>query len=129
MADRSAGETPGRGLQEEEGADKVGSVNYMGLDESVECAYAPCTNRLRRSAMGGPQWCSKGHRDTAEQSAGRVYEFKASPSMSLDGWHIVKQRIVSGSGPWQIVASVFGERRAEIVRGALSAEANDRAGR
>lgn len=38
-------------------------VNYTGPDESVECAYPPCSNRLRRSDFPGPQWCSKAHRE------------------------------------------------------------------
>ncbi len=37
-------------------------VNYGGHDPSVECAYPPCSNRLRRSDLPGPQWCSKEHR-------------------------------------------------------------------
>lgn len=101
-------------------ADSV--VNYAGPDESVECGYPPCTNRLRRSDFAGPQWCSKGHREATEQSVGTVYEFRVSQSMSQDGWYIVKQRVASGSGSWQVVASAFGERRAEVVRAALDTE-------
>lgn len=37
-------------------------INYGGPDASVECAWPPCSNRLRRSDAGGPQWCSKRHR-------------------------------------------------------------------
>ena len=58
-------------------------------------------------------------------SGARIYEFKVSESMVRDGWHIVKQRIASGSGSWTVVASVFGQKRAEIVRDALSEEANE----
>jgi hypothetical protein len=35
------------------------SPDYTGPDPSVECAYAGCVRRLRRSDLGGPQWCSK----------------------------------------------------------------------
>jgi hypothetical protein len=38
-------------------------VNYAGIEASVECAYPPCTNRLRRSNFEGPQWCSREHRE------------------------------------------------------------------
>lgn len=43
-------------------------INYDGPD-LIECAYSPCTNRLRRvgpPSMSGaphPQWCSKEHRE------------------------------------------------------------------
>jgi len=37
--------------------------NYTGPDPVVKCAYQPCTNHLRRSAYGGPQWCSITHRE------------------------------------------------------------------
>ena len=53
------------------------------------------------------------------------YEFRSRPSDARDGWWIVSWRYAAG-GPWEIVASVFGERRAEIVRDALSEEANQR---
>jgi hypothetical protein len=43
-------------------------LNYSGPDPSVECAYPPCTNRLRKADFDGPQWCSKAHR-TATESA------------------------------------------------------------
>lgn len=44
-------------------------INYDGPDPSVECAYPPCKNRLRRSDFGGDQWCTKAHREAtlAEQ--------------------------------------------------------------
>lgn len=72
--------------------------------------------------MGDSSPGGKGH---DESTAARIYEFKASESMSRDGWYIVKQRIASGSGPWIVVASVNGEKRAGIVRDALSEEANE----
>lgn len=40
-------------------------VDYHGPDESVECGYPPCTNRLRRSSFDEPQFCSKEHRKAA----------------------------------------------------------------
>lgn len=41
-------------------------INYEGPDPSVECAYGPCTNRLRRTEFAdGPQWCSKAHREAS----------------------------------------------------------------
>ena len=44
--------------------------NYDGPDPSVECAWTPCENRLRRSEASTAQWCSKVHRrwSEAEQS-------------------------------------------------------------
>lgn len=47
-------------------------INYDGPEPSVECAWPPCKNRLRRvgpPSMSGadhPQWCSKGHRALSE---------------------------------------------------------------
>jgi hypothetical protein len=52
-----------------------------------------------------------------------LYEFRIRESMSRPGWWIVTIR--TGSAIGEVVASVFGERRAEIVRDALSAEANE----
>lgn len=40
-------------------------VDYDGPDESVECAYPPCSRKLRRSDFPGPQWCSKAHREAS----------------------------------------------------------------
>lgn len=87
---------------------------------SVACAYPGCTAMLRRAAIDVPQFCSKNHRDGEP-----LYEVKFTESFSRAGWHIVKQR--TGSGSWEVVASVFGVKRAEIVRDAFSAEANARA--
>jgi hypothetical protein len=36
-------------------------TNYSGPD-SVECALEGCDNRLRKSDIDVPQWCSKEHR-------------------------------------------------------------------
>lgn len=43
------------------------NINYTGDDPSVECAYPPCRNRLRRAEGGGPQWCSKEHRTLTDR--------------------------------------------------------------
>lgn len=48
-------------------------MNYDGPDPSVECAWPPCRNRLRRvggPSMSGadhPQWCSKAHRALSKE--------------------------------------------------------------
>lgn len=80
----------------------------------VDCAYPGCANTLLRSDFDEPQFCSKEHRDGVP-----LVEFKTSESMSRDGWYIVKQK--KGSALWEVVASVFGEARAEVVRAALEA--------
>lgn len=45
-------------------------VNYEGPDPTVECAWTPCRNRLRRSHWNhngeGNQWCSPEHRALTE---------------------------------------------------------------
>lgn len=41
-------------------------INYLGPDPSVQCAWPPCTNLLRRSGGGGPQWCSEEHRERGD---------------------------------------------------------------
>lgn len=43
------------------------AINYNGPDESLECAYPDCTNRLRLSDYAEPQFCSREHRDAAAQ--------------------------------------------------------------
>lgn len=57
LAARQAAEAAGR---------PADGINYEGPDPSVECAYPPCANRLRRSDFPGPQWCSKAHRAATE---------------------------------------------------------------
>lgn len=47
-------------------------------------------------------------------------EFKVSESISREGWFVVKEK--KGSSLWEVVASVFGRKRAEIVREALTKE-------
>lgn len=47
------------------------AVNYTGADESIECAYAPCTNRLRRVLGDERQWCCPEHRDASGAAATR----------------------------------------------------------
>lgn len=47
-------------------------LNYAGPDPSVECAYAPCSNRLRRPEDGGEQWCSKAHREATHNASKAV---------------------------------------------------------
>ena len=101
---------------------RIGGALMSGLFEDgevVTCSYPGCTKQLRRSDFGGRQFCSPRHRDGVP-----LYEFKTAESLSRAGWHIIKWR--TGSGSWEVVASVFGARRAEIVRDALSAEANER---
>ena len=61
---------------------------------------------------------------TAATEARHLYDFKTAPSLIQQGWWLVKSRIANGSGSWRVVASVEGERRAEIVRDALAEEAN-----
>lgn len=51
-------------------AGSVPAINYDGPDESVECAYPGCTNRLRRSVFNEPQFCSRDHRDLAVPATG-----------------------------------------------------------
>jgi hypothetical protein len=55
--------------------------------------------------------------------SGLVYEFALGHPEK--GWWPIRWPFASGSA-WETVAQVFGERRAEIVRDALSAEANER---
>jgi len=54
-----------------------------------------------------------------------LYEFRLDETAA--GWWKVLQRIASDDlpGKWQVIARVRGEKRAEIVRDALSAEANE----
>lgn len=79
-------------------------VNYDGPDESVECAYPPCTNRLRRSDFPGPQWCSKAHREasSAAESRGCVAHVWG------DGLFATEPCIECGSLPRAAVIRGFG---------------------
>lgn len=45
-----------------------GAVNYTGPDESVECAYPCCVNRLRKADGDDLQFCSSEHRDGAARA-------------------------------------------------------------
>lgn len=45
-------------------------INYEGDEPSVECAYPPCHNRLRKVEGYGPQWCSKEHRSMTDPGRG-----------------------------------------------------------
>jgi hypothetical protein len=65
-------------------------------------------------------------RSTSENTR-PIYEFtiREDTSVGGGGWWFVSWRYTYGS-PWETVARVFGERRAEIVRDALSQEANER---
>lgn len=59
--------------QAAEGAGRpADGINYEGPDPSVECAFPPCTNRLRRSDVGGDQWCSKAHRNATVNDGSTV---------------------------------------------------------
>lgn len=51
-------------------APPAAAINYTGPDASVECAYPPCRNRLRKieGEVDGPQWCSKEHRLLTERA-------------------------------------------------------------
>jgi hypothetical protein len=55
----------------------------------------------------------------------RTQTYEWAVSEGLNGWYSVRYRF-TGRGPWQVVATVFGEKRAEIVRDALSEESNER---
>lgn len=60
--------------------------------------------------------------DRDRSSAACVYEFKVFPDTL--GWFSVAMR-TRPARHYQTVARVFGEKRAEIVRDALSEEANE----
>jgi hypothetical protein len=53
-----------------------------------------------------------------------IYEFDIDDSGP--GWWKVRMRAAGSDQAWHVVAQVEGERRAEIVRDALSKEANER---
>jgi hypothetical protein len=53
-----------------------------------------------------------------------TYEYRARECGN--GWWWVEWRYAAAPGAWEVVVRVFGERRAEIVRDALSEEANER---
>jgi hypothetical protein len=64
-------------------------------------------------------------RVTAPQNAANIYEFSICPA-EQSGWWLVRFQYATKPGMWEVVARVFGERSAEIVRDALSEEANER---
>jgi hypothetical protein len=59
-----------------------------------------------------------------EREGAQTYEYRAREHGQ--GWWWVEWRYAAAPGAWEVVARVFGERRAEIVRDALSKEANER---
>lgn len=51
-----------------------------------------------------------------------THDFGAIESTSRYGWWIIKQRVSGSLGPWEVVATAFGERRKEIALDALRAD-------